>query len=94
MAVTQTDSSLGGPMILAAAGDKIDRNIFIREAVWAGCSAAAHALKIVDYDSGTILYEGLGVANQDSQLWGLNGQRLRNGIKVTNLGSGRVLLYT
>jgi len=93
MAITQSVCTLGAPIILGAAGDKLDQTLMIREAVWTGCSTAAHALVISDYDSGVTLYTGLGVANQDTILTGLRDQRLRNGIKVTTMGSGQVLLY-
>ncbi len=93
MGITQTNCLLGGPIIMTAVADKLDQNLWIREAIWAGCSTAAHALKIIDYDSTAILYEGLGVANQDSKIHGLCGQRLRNGIQIAAIGSGRLLLY-
>jgi len=93
MAITQSNCPLGGPIIFGAAADKLDQNLIIREAIWAGCTTAAHVLKVVDYDSGTILYDGLGEANADKRLHGLCGQKLRNGIKITTMGSGDLLLY-
>ena len=93
MGITQSNCPLGSPIIMTAADDKLDQNLMIREAIWTGCSAAAHVLKIVDYDSTAILYNGLGVANQDTRLHGLCGQRLRNGIQITTIGSGQLLLY-
>jgi len=93
MAITQSTCPLGSPIILGAAGDKLNQNLLIREAVWTGCTTAANVLVISDYASGVTLYTGLGVANQDTPIVGLRDQRLRNGIKVTTMDAGQLLLY-
>jgi len=93
MGITQSNCPLGSPIIFGAAADKLDQNLLIREAIWAGCTTAAHALQINDYDSTAILYVGLGIANADVRIHGLCGQRLRNGIKVVTMDSGNLLLY-
>jgi len=68
MAITQSQCTLGSPIIFAAAADKLDQNLFIREALWTGCSTAAHVLLISDYDSGVTLHKSIGVANRTERL--------------------------
>ena len=92
MSITQTAAKYPAPIIFGAAADKLDKEMLIRCAIWAGCATAADALTIYDYDSTAILYDGLGEANADRVLWGLKGQRV-DGINITVMGSGQLLIY-
>lgn len=92
MALSQTDGGNGIPIIFGAIGDKLDRLLLIKEAIWTGCDTAGDTLIVSDYDSNHTLYTGLGEANADKVLVGLRGQRV-DGIKVTDMSSGQLLIY-
>lgn len=92
MAITQTDAIYPAPIIFAAEGDKLDRDLLIREAYWTGIGTDGDDLIISDYDSSAILVKGKGVANDWVPLTPLFGQRVA-GLKLTTMDSGQILIY-
>lgn len=92
MAITQTAAKYPAPIIFAAGGDKLDREMLIREAYWVSATTAGDDLVISDYDSTATLFECKAAANDVIPITPLFGQRV-DGIKVTTLDHGKVLIY-
>ena len=80
--------------VLSTEADTIDTRMFVREIKWTGAATGGDDVKIMDYDSTTVLLEG-----KAPQYAGLNvvfHEPLRkaiDGIKLNTLDCGKVYIY-
>ncbi len=87
MAISQTNAN---PIIFAAAGDKIDRKLFVRKIVLAGNTASA-ALTITDYASSCYLFNetvGTSATVQKPLILDFNGYP--RGLPVSGIKCGAI----
>ncbi len=80
--------------VLSTEADVIEGWMYVREIKWTGASTGGDDVKVMDYDSGTVLLEGTApqYAGLDVVFSQPTGKAI-NGIKVTTLDSGAVYVY-